>query len=1328
MLCHMVTHLRFNLRNLKLVNVALLSVSMLFTGVSVAQEDWSMARKLNDQLLFAIPNDLGRPTIHARNLYHISASMYDSWAAYEPSHDTWLLGKTRGSYFCAFSGANIPSDPVAKKAAQEETMAFAVYRIMSHRFQNSPGYPLIQSSINNFMDDNGFDRFNTSQDYVNGGPAELGNYIAAEYIAYGFQDGANEANGYANQYYFAQNDTVFPELPGNPNIINPNSWQYISLTNGVDQAGNPISGAPEFLSPEWGDLVPFAMTEDDKVVKERDGQSWNIYHDPGPPPMLDPEVPSDIENLYKWGFAMVSVWQSHLDPNDTTMWDISPGARGNLGMNYPTEFEDYPDFYNFFGGNDYGEGHPVNPATGEPYEPQIVKRGDYARILAEYWADGPESYTPPGHWYEIVNDVVLDHPDFERKWMGEGEELDDLEYDVKLYFTLGGSLYDAAISAWSIKGYYDYIRPVSAIRYMVDQGQSTDPDLPSYSPAGIPLIPGYIELVEEGDPLAGEMNEHVGKIKLYTWKGPDYIEYENPDVIEPVPVNYAGVGWILGENWWPYQRPTFVSPPFAGYISGHSTYSSTAAQVMEMVTGDPYFPGGMGVFPALQNEFLHFEVGPSETVVLQWATYRDASDQCSLSRIWGGIHPPLDDLHGRWIGMDVGNDAVNYANDLFNADRPVVETFESDQPAYNIDDIGSTLEVNIAFDREMDTAVNPVIDYLEDDPLQNSLSFSAGSWLNDMTYQLSYDLLDGGEKLDNIVIEVSGAADTGGKTQNVHLEVQPFVIDTDRPEVAGVTYNSVLLNDEMAENGQFTMVIEVDEPCNTMVSPEIAFTAAADLSATLVYLAGSSEWLSDTTFSAVFDLVDNEEEIEGIGITINGIQDAAGNTQEPFSADDAFAIDTRNPEIADLLQNQTVLNIQAVGNNALIIDLIFDEMMDTSEEPVVSFEGDNPLAGAMAVNGVSSQWQNSMQYTLALNLLPAENEMDDITTVFNGLKDVAGNAPAIVSFSDLFIIDTKRPSVDALNPSVQIISDSEVGSSGFQVLITYDEPMNTEQLPVVTLDAESPISGSVSFNPFNSEWLDDQTFEARFNVTDLGVEVDQIDVAVGFGEDVAENFQNMYDQIDWISLDTRNPELLAMNASNYLITFATTGDAALTFLMVFDEVMNQEVQPEIQFDSPVNLDNILLLNEEESYWINEVTHLVAYDVANLETSASGVGVTPIAAVDLAGNEVAPVNFSDYLTIDITTVGFDEYSGNLDLTVFPNPVDAGAELSVRLNEALNNVTARLLSSDGKIIYEEEFRRMDAGNHGIAPAPLAAGMYHLQISAEEGVQVFKVIVSK
>jgi hypothetical protein len=84
-----------------------------------------------------------------------------------------------------------------------------------------------------------------------------------------------------------------------------------------------------------------------------------------------------------------------------------------------------------------------------------------------------------------------------------------------------------------------------------------------------------------------------------------------------------------------------------------------------MYTGDEYFPNGMGEFVAQQDKFLQTEKGPSVDVILQWATYRDAADQCSLSRIWGGIHPPMDDIPGRLIGRQVGIAAFNLAAKYF---------------------------------------------------------------------------------------------------------------------------------------------------------------------------------------------------------------------------------------------------------------------------------------------------------------------------------------------------------------------------------------------------------------------------------------------------------------------------------------------------------------------------------------------------------------------------------------------------------------------------------------------------------------------------------------
>ena len=83
------------------------------------------------------------------------------------------------------------------------------------------------------------------------------------------------------------------------------------------------------------------------------------------------------------------------------------------------------------------------------------------------------------------------------------------------------------------------------------------------------------------------------------------------------------------------------------------------------MTGSSYFPGGMSEFEVNANDFLVFEAGPSANMTLQWATYQDASDQCSLSRIWGGIHPPADDLPGRKIGTKIASDSFEFVQSFF---------------------------------------------------------------------------------------------------------------------------------------------------------------------------------------------------------------------------------------------------------------------------------------------------------------------------------------------------------------------------------------------------------------------------------------------------------------------------------------------------------------------------------------------------------------------------------------------------------------------------------------------------------------------------------------
>jgi len=578
-------------------------------------DEHSVARQWDEQLLAAIRIDTPRPVVHARNLFHLSIGMWDAWAAYDDTADLYL------------HDARATAGDVAH--ARDVAISFAAYRILKNRFAASPGAATSLARFDARLYALGLDKDFTSTD--GDSPAALGNRIAAGVIAYGLGDGSNQQGNYADPTYVSLNEPLVWKEPGTF-MAAPSNWQPLALDVIIGQNGVPIPGRIQsFLGSHWGGVAPFAL------VRGTPGVPYFVPVFP-PPTIEDPATYDDFKDQA----VDVIAKQSLLDSTDDTPMDASPGVIGN----------------NSLGAND-GTGHALNPVTGQPYAPNVVKRNDYFRTLGMYWADGPDSETPPGHWNVVANEVS-DHPLFERRIGGTGPELDPLEWDVKIYLAMNGAVHDAAIAAWEQKRVHDSSRPISVIRHMATLGQSSDPLAASYHPDGLPLVPGLIELVTPESSAAGERHAHlaafVGEITVRSWQG----EPANPRT------QVGGIGWIRGKLWTAYQKNTFVTPPFAGFVSGHSTFSRAAAEVMTLFTGDAFFPGGLGEFVAPADTYIPPEKGPTQPTPLQWATYYDAADQAGISRIWSGIHVRADDIPGRVIGAEVGIDAYAKALTYFD--------------------------------------------------------------------------------------------------------------------------------------------------------------------------------------------------------------------------------------------------------------------------------------------------------------------------------------------------------------------------------------------------------------------------------------------------------------------------------------------------------------------------------------------------------------------------------------------------------------------------------------------------------------------------------------
>ncbi len=78
---------------------------------------------------------------------------------------------------------------------------------------------------------------------------------------------------------------------------------------------------------------------------------------------------------------------------------------------------------------------------------------DQQKMIAEYWANGPHTELPPGHWDLFAQYVSA----------RDNHGLDD---DVKMFFALTNAIFDAGIASWDAKRAVDSVRPVTAIPYL----------------------------------------------------------------------------------------------------------------------------------------------------------------------------------------------------------------------------------------------------------------------------------------------------------------------------------------------------------------------------------------------------------------------------------------------------------------------------------------------------------------------------------------------------------------------------------------------------------------------------------------------------------------------------------------------------------------------------------------------------------------------------------------------------------------------------------------------------------------------------------------------
>ncbi|HEX9961883.1 MAG TPA: vanadium-dependent haloperoxidase, partial [Pyrinomonadaceae bacterium] len=183
----------------------------------------------------------------------------------------------------------------------------------------------------------------------------------------------------------------------------------------------------------------------------------------------------------------------------------------------------------------------------------------------------------------------------------------DTDKDVKLFFAVGSVAFDAFIAAWESKRFYDSSRPWTLVRYYY-----------------------------KGRTVQG-------------WGGPG-----------------KGVVEMPADEWHPYSPYNFITPPFPGYVSGHSTVSAACAKVLELFTGSDRFgevekrKAGELTEAEYECKIVQMKLGQSPQdakltceVALDLPTFTATAEMAGISRVMGGYHIQADNVAGLELGRKV---------------------------------------------------------------------------------------------------------------------------------------------------------------------------------------------------------------------------------------------------------------------------------------------------------------------------------------------------------------------------------------------------------------------------------------------------------------------------------------------------------------------------------------------------------------------------------------------------------------------------------------------------------------------------------------------------
>jgi len=400
-------------------------------------------------------------------------------------------------------------------------------------------------------------------------------------------------------------------------------------------------------------------------------------------------------------------------------------------------------------------------------------------------------------------------------------------------------------------------------------------------------------------------------------------------------------------------------------------------------------------------------------------------------------------------------------------------------------------------------------------------------------------------------------------------------------------------------------------------------------------------------------------------------RDRAGNTGA-WSADWSLVIDTGPPTVT-ILANDVAIYDGDVGVDRFSVTATFSEAMSTGVAPSVAFSPDPTQAPATFMNP-SGAWGGTggnTAYTWTYDAVDVGVTVSDVDITVSGGRDVAGNLQVSSTNADYVDVDTANPSVSTAVADTLLVVDGDLTQ---QITVTFSEAMKVSAVLAITFSVGTWSPGAAG------TWTVGNTVWARtFTLTDNQETAANVTADVAGAQDAAGNDQQTYTPQSEFNIDTQNPTVTSIVASDLLIGDADAG-TPFTVTVDFSEAMSSGLTPMFVFSPSV----ATTLAFSSGGWLDADTYRAVYIVTDVDVDQDSVTVDVINAKDAAGNdqqdftaahefEIDTRNPQATVTVDRTPIvdGSPIYEGALVLTV-----------AVTYDEAMNTSTTPVITLENE----------------------------------------------